>query len=91
MSELCPANCVNIACGKASWLQENETFLLTVIGFGGSALGVLMAYFLKSRCKKIGLCWGCLSCDRTILENPIVDVVEVNDVNVVATESTSVA
>tara|TARA_R110000787_G_scaffold7790_1_gene26083 strand:- start:1206 stop:1454 length:249 start_codon:yes stop_codon:yes gene_type:complete len=69
--DLCPIQCINTGCKDPTFLEKNQTFLLTIIGLGGSAFGVLTAYFLKSRCKKIKIFWGCLSCDRTVLELPI--------------------
>lgn len=68
MTDLCPLHCVNIACKQPSFLEQHETFILTIIGIGGSGLGVLLAYFIKSRCSKIKLCFGCLKCDRTPLD-----------------------
>ena len=60
----CPLHCVNVACEKPSWLQENETFVLTTIASLSAALGVIFSYFLKSRCTNIR-CF-CLSCDRDV-------------------------
>ena len=74
MTELCPVHCVNIACKDPSFLESHETFILTIIGIGGSGLGVLFAYFLKSRCRKISVCYGLFNCDRTVLEIPIEEV-----------------
>jgi len=80
---LCPIDCVNLSCKDASFLEKHETFVLTIIGLGGSAFGVMFAYFLKSRCKKIKCCFGLFSCDRI----PPVDLpIEPTEVNVV-TES----
>jgi hypothetical protein len=83
MSELCPLHCINVACKEDSFLEKNQTFLLTIIGLGGSAIGILLTYFLKSRCSKIKLLWGCLSCDRvppiTVIETPIEEVEEVTE------------
>ncbi len=62
--ELCPLHCVNVACEKPSWLQENETFVLTTIASLSAALGVIFTYFLKSRCTNIQCC--CVSCTRDI-------------------------
>ena len=64
MTDLCPLQCVNLACKDPSFLEKHETFVLTLIGLCGSAFGVLFAYFLQSRCKKIKLCCGFMSCDR---------------------------
>lgn len=78
MSELCPLECVNIACKDASFMEKHQTFLLTIIGLGGSAFGVLTAYFLKSRCKKIKVCFGLLSCDRVPPVELPIETVDVN-------------
>ena len=58
----CPIDCVRIACPDPDWLEKHEGFVITIVGLIGGACGVLLTYFLKSRCKKIS-CWG-LSCDR---------------------------
>jgi hypothetical protein len=78
MSELCPLECVNIACKDASFMEKHETFILTVIGIVGSGFGVLFAYFLKSRCKKIKVCFALLSCDRVPPVDLPIETVEVN-------------
>ena len=74
MSELCPAHCVNLGCPQPSFLEANQTFLLTVIGIGGSSITVLLAYFLKSRCSSISVCWGFLSCIRKPLPIDATDI-----------------
>ena len=58
----CPIDCVRIACPDPDWLEKHEGFVITIVGLIGGACGVLLTYFLKSRCKKIS-CWG-FSCDR---------------------------
>ena len=84
MAELCPVHCVNLSCKDPSFLEKHETFVITIIGIGGSALGILLSYFLKSRCKKIKVCCGLFSCDRV----PPVDLpIEPTDVNVVTESS----
>lgn len=70
----CPVHCVNIACSQPHFIQENESFILTLIGIFGGGLGVLLSYFLKSRCTRIKL--GCIRCER----EPIV-VTEIDNVN----------
>lgn len=60
--ENCPLHCVNVACSKPGWLQENETFILTTVASLSAALGVIFSYFLKSRCVSIKCC--CLHCIR---------------------------
>ena len=72
--ELCSIECVNIACKPDSFLKENQTFLITIIASVSGCLGLTFSYFLKSRCKQIKIFWGCLSCDRTVLELPIESV-----------------
>ena len=76
MTDLCPLHCVNIACKQPSFLEQHETFILTIIGIGGSGLGVLLAYFIKrvsidpKNCfrtltfrspRTVGAYFGCLS------------------------------
>ena len=75
-SGLCPVHCVNLGCPQPNWLEAHETFVLTVIGIGGSGLGVLLAYFLKSRCSNIKVCWGLFSCVRTPPVDPSSVIVE---------------
>ena len=79
MSELCPLHCINAGCPPSSFLEENQTFLLTVIGLGGSGFGVLMAYCLKSRCKKIKFCCGLLSFNRSVTDTSIVETIETSE------------
>tara|TARA_B110000046_G_scaffold150576_1_gene159030 strand:+ start:291 stop:545 length:255 start_codon:yes stop_codon:yes gene_type:complete len=62
--EHCPLHCVNVACDKPTWLQENETFILTTVASLSAALGVIFSYFLKSRCIKVQCC--CIKCDRDV-------------------------
>ena len=84
MTNLCSIECVNIGCPQPTFLQLHETFVLSIVGIGGSALGILLSYFLKSRCRKIKVCFGLFSCDRV----PPVDLpIEPTDVNVVTESS----
>ena len=63
----CPIECVKSGCpSEPEWLEKHNGFLLTLIGLLGGAGGVLLTYFLKSRCKKIRCCG--LECDRTPIE-----------------------
>ena len=59
---VCPIECINSACPEETWLQTHENFVLTLVGLLGAGVGILLTYFLKSRCKHIKCC--CLSCDR---------------------------
>jgi hypothetical protein len=81
MSELCPVHCINAACKDPDFMEKNQTFLLTVLGLGSSGLAVVFAYFLKSRCRKIKLLWGCLICDRTPLTEKT-DKIEPKDITI---------
>ena len=60
--EECPLNCINVACRDPDWLEQHKSFLLTLVGFIGTGFGMLLNYFLRSRCTNIS-CWG-LSCVR---------------------------
>lgn len=66
MNDNCPIECVNIGCPQPSFLQQHETFLLTLIASLSGCIGIMFSYFLKSRCKKIEFC--CLKCDRDVLQ-----------------------
>ena len=52
--------------GEQDWLEKHGAWMLTVVGLGAGCLGTLVAYFLKSRCRKIKLCG--LECDRDVVE-----------------------
>jgi hypothetical protein len=79
MSEeiVCPIGCLNYDADD--WLTKHSTFTLTLIGSLSACLGVVMSYFLKSRCSKISI--GCISCDR-VPPSDTVNTVNINDVNV---------
>ena len=67
LSLVCPIECVKSGCpSEPGWLEKHNGFLLTLIGLLGGGCGVLLTYFLKSRCKKIRCCG--LECDRTPIE-----------------------
>ena len=76
----CDLRCINSGCPQPSFLQEHETFLLTIIASISGCLGLSFTYFLKSRCSKIKLCWGILSCNR--IPVPVADVASPVDINV---------
>jgi len=73
---VCPIECVRSACPEDDWLQKHESFVLTVVGLLGGGAGVLLSYFLKSRCTKIR-CFG-FSCERQpiALDQSQVEIVE---------------
>ena len=63
----CPIACVKSGCSDPpDFLEKHNGFLLTLIGMLGGGFGVLLGYFLKSRCTKLQ--FGCCSCDRDPLE-----------------------
>ena len=66
MSSDCPVHCVNVACKEPDWLETHESFVITMAGLFGTAFGVLLSYFLKSRCEEIK-CF-CLYCKRKVVE-----------------------
>ena len=61
----CPIECVNAGCPEADFLEEHGALLLTVLGFFGSCLGMMITYFLRSRCKTIRCCGA--SCERDVI------------------------
>lgn len=52
----CPLECVRAGCPEPDFLEKNGTFIITVIGIIGGAGGMLLTYFLKSRCRHIKCC-----------------------------------
>ena len=78
MSEItCPVECLTF--DSDDWLTKHSTFTLTLVGSLSAALGIVMSYFLKSRCSKIQI--GCISCDR-VPPADTVNTVNIHDVNV---------
>jgi hypothetical protein len=57
---------------RPDFIQNNGTWLLTVVGVTIGCFGTMFTYFLKSRCKKLKLC--CLECDRTPVDLEAKDV-----------------
>jgi hypothetical protein len=47
-------------------LETHESFVITLTGLLGTGFGVLLSYFLKSRCEEINCCF--LYCKRKVLE-----------------------
>jgi len=71
----CPIECMNrdlICESPASFLEKNSTFILTLFGIVSTGIGIVLTYFLKSRCVEIK-CWG-LFCKRQPLELSVDDV-----------------
>lgn len=63
---MCPIECVRVGCPEPDFLERNGAWLLTVIGGLGTGVGMLLTYFLKSRCKHIECCG--VVCDREVLD-----------------------
>ena len=58
---LCPVQCVRAACPDPDFIEKNGTWLLTVIAGISGCIGMVLTYFLKSRCKQIACCGiGCV-------------------------------
>ena len=62
----CPISCVRSACPDPDFLEKHSTFVLTICTLLGGGIGVVLTYFLKSRCKTIKT--PCLSCDRDVIQ-----------------------
>ena len=54
------------------FIERNGTWLLSMVGVLGGCLTGVLAYVLKSRCKRIS-CFG-LSCDREVVALEVKDV-----------------
>ena len=63
---VCPVECLSV--GKPDWLETHESFVLTTVASVGGAFGILLTYFLKSRCTEIKCCG--VRCRRTPIEIP---------------------
>ena len=63
---MCPLECINSACPPPDFIERNGTWLLTLVGVGTSFVGALLAYFLKSRCKKVKCL--CIQCEREVVQ-----------------------
>jgi len=57
-------------------LGINATFILTMTGMIGTGIGVLLTYFLKSRCTQVKCC--CIECRRQPIELQPSDIEIVN-------------
>ena len=74
---LCPLECVRSACPDPDWLEKHSTFVLTATGALSGLIGVVFAYFLKSRCTKVSCL--CFKCERTPLAIDPTNVEVVNN------------
>jgi len=80
----CPIECIdrNLICeSPASFLEKNSTFILTLFGIVSTGIGIVLTYFLKSRCTEIK-CFG-LFCKRQPLE------LDVSDIEITSTSVTN--
>jgi hypothetical protein len=76
MSDIeCPIQCINrelICESSPDFLEKHGAFFLTLIGIVSTGLGLVLTYFLRSRCVEIK-CWG-IFCKRKPLNLDIADV-----------------
>ena len=69
----CPLECIWRE-DPPSWLERHEGWTITMVGVLGGGLGVLLTYFLRSRCTKIKCCG--LGCDREPLTVEQIEVLD---------------
>ena len=63
---VCPIECVKSGCNDPpDFLEKHNGFLLTLVASLSACVGVVLTYFLKSRCKNIRT--PCISCDREVV------------------------
>ena len=67
-----PIQCIKAGCDEKDWLVTHESFVLTITATISATLGVILSYFLKSRCTKIRFCG--FACDRTPVDLEAVDL-----------------
>ena len=82
MSDIaCPIECVKSGCDDPpDFVTKHGAWLLTIVASISAMLGLVLTYFMKSRCKTIKT--PCVSCDRDVL------VLEPAEVAVVTTSET---
>jgi len=67
MSDIfCPFECAKMGCPEPDIIEKHSAFILTLVGGLGAGIGVLLSYFLKSRCSHIKFC--CIDCDREVID-----------------------
>ena len=72
MQTHCPIECISrgLICDSApDFLDKHSSFVITIIGVVTGSVGVVLTYFLKSRCTEIK-CFG-MFCKRKPLETDI--------------------
>jgi len=65
----CPIECVdpNLICGpQADFIERHSGFILTFAGAISVSVGMVLTYFLKSRCSRVKCC--CIELDRNVVE-----------------------
>jgi len=72
----CPVHCVNIACRDPDFIEKHNAFILTLVGIVGTGCGVLLNYFMRSRCTDINLCG--LKCKRIPMNVSQTDIEIIN-------------
>jgi len=65
MSVVCPVECVSIACPSSDFIERNGSFILMIVAAVSGISGIILTYFLKSRCTTIR-CF-CITCDRDVV------------------------
>jgi hypothetical protein len=76
----CPIQCINrdLICEPGNdFLEKHGSFFLTLFGVLTGVVGLVLTYFIKSRCTEIR-CWGML-CKRKPLN------LNVNDIEITST------
>ena len=71
----CPIECINrelICEPEQDFLEKHASFVLTLIGIVSTGLGLVLTYFLRSRCVEIK-CFG-LFCKRKPLDLNVADI-----------------
>ena len=66
---ICAIECFE-ACPQQTWLQVHESFVVTTTATIAAVFGMLLQCILRSRCTSIR--FGCLSCDRDVLNSEAV-------------------
>jgi len=72
METHCPIDCISrdlICDSPPDFLDKHSSFVITIIGVVSGSIGVVLTYFLKSRCTEIK-CFG-LFCRRKPIETDI--------------------
>ena len=71
MSVVCPIAWVQ---EDRDFLSQNGAWLLSVIGLGTTCIGVVLTYFLKSRCKHLECCGIVMDRDVVVLDQKTMSV-----------------